>query len=94
LKGLIETAPLMLFMKGSPDAPKCGFSSKVVDRLKKNGLSFSSFDILTDENVRSGLKDYSNWPTFPQLYHKGKLVGGCDIVCEMDENGGLSSLKE
>jgi len=94
LKGLIETANLMLFMKGNPEAPKCGFSSRVVERLNKNGLKFSSFDILTDESVRSGLKEYSNWPTFPQLYHKGKLVGGCDIVCEMDDSGQLSSLKE
>jgi len=93
LKSLIETGDLMLFMKGTPDAPKCGFSKKVVERLRKNNLKFESFDILTDESVRQGLKEYSNWPTFPQLYHKTKLIGGCDIILEMDDKGELSALR-
>ena len=81
----------MLFMKGTPDVPRCGFSSKVVDALKKEGISFGSFDILSDEEVRQGLKTYSNWPTFPQLYYKGELIGGSDIILELYNNGELKS---
>ncbi|XP_028799301.1 monothiol glutaredoxin-S17 [Neltuma alba] len=95
LKKLIASSPVMLFMKGTPDAPRCGFSSKVVDALRAEGVSFGSFDILTDEEVRQGLKVFSNWPTFPQLYYKGELIGGCDIVMELRNNGELkSSLSE
>jgi len=86
---LINHAPVMLFMKGSPEAPQCGFSSKIVDILKKNDVEFKSFNILADEEVRQGLKTYSNWPTFPQLYAKGKLIGGLDIVKELAEDGEL-----
>ncbi|KAK6149906.1 hypothetical protein DH2020_017431 [Rehmannia glutinosa] len=89
LKQLINSSPVMLFMKGTPDNPKCGFSSKVVNALKEEGLEFGSFDILTDDEVRQGLKTFSNWPTFPQLYYKGELMGGCDIVLEMRNNGEL-----
>ena len=91
LKSLISSYPTMLFLKGTPDAPRCGFSSKVVDALKKEGISFGSFDILSDEEVRQGLKTYSNWPTFPQLYYKGELIGGCDIILELYNNGELKS---
>ncbi|KAK3156841.1 hypothetical protein QOZ80_2AG0112660 [Eleusine coracana subsp. coracana] len=91
LKALISSAPVMLFMKGTPDAPRCGFSSKVVNALKKEGVSFGSFDILSDEEVRQGLKTYSNWPTFPQLYYKSELIGGCDIILELEKNGELKS---
>lgn len=91
LKKLIASSPVMLFMKGTPDAPRCGFSSKVVDALRAEGVSFGSFDILTDEEVRQGLKVFSNWPTFPQLYYKGELIGGCDIVMELRDNGELKS---
>lgn len=91
LKSLVSSAPVMLFMKGTPDAPRCGFSSKVVNALKKEGVSFGSFDILSDEEVRQGLKTYSNWPTFPQLYYKSELIGGCDIVLEMEKSGELKS---
>ena len=73
----------MLFMKGSPETPKCGFSRSIVELLRKGGVAFSSFDILTDEEVRAGLKTFSDWPTYPQLYVKGKLVGGLDILREM-----------
>ena len=73
----------MLFMKGSPETPKCGFSRSTVELLRKGGVAFSSFDILTDEEVRAGLKTFSDWPTYPQLYVKGKLVGGLDILREM-----------
>lgn len=91
LKNLINSSPLMLFMKGTPDSPKCGFSSKVVNALKEEGLEFGSFDILTDEEVRQGVKEYSNWPTYPQLYYKGELIGGCDIVMELRDNGELKT---
>lgn len=91
LKALISSSPVMLFMKGNPDAPLCGFSSKVVNALRGAGVSFGSFDILSDEEVRQGLKTYSNWPTFPQLYYKSELVGGCDIVLEMEKSGELKS---
>ncbi|CAM0956589.1 unnamed protein product [Alopecurus aequalis] len=91
LKALISSSPVMLFMKGNPDAPRCGFSSKVVNALKRAGISFGSFDILSDEEVRQGLKTYSNWPTFPQLYYKSELMGGCDIVLEMEKSGELTS---
>ncbi|CAK9321025.1 unnamed protein product [Citrullus colocynthis] len=91
LKKLTSSSPVMLFMKGTPDAPRCGFSSKVVNALKEEGIDFGSFDILTDDEVRQGLKVYSNWPTFPQLYYKGELIGGCDIVLELKNNGELKA---
>ncbi|WOK98907.1 monothiol glutaredoxin-S11 [Canna indica] len=89
LKNLVISSLVMLFMKGTPDAPRCGFSSKVVDVLQKEGISFGYFDILTDEEVRQGLKTFSNWPTYPQLYCKGELIGGCDIVLELHSEGKL-----
>ncbi|KAJ4832402.1 Monothiol glutaredoxin-S17 [Turnera subulata] len=91
LRSLINSSQVMLFMKGTPDAPRCGFSSKVVKCLKDCGIRFGSFDILSDEEVRQGLKAFSNWPTFPQLYYKGELIGGCDIVLELYENKELES---
>lgn len=91
LKNLISSSPTMLFMKGMPDAPRCGFSSKVVNALREDGVKFGYFDILTDDEVRQGLKTFSNWPTFPQLYHKGELIGGCDIVLELHNSGELKS---
>ncbi|KAF5474396.1 hypothetical protein F2P56_006298 [Juglans regia] len=91
LRKLISSSPVMLFMKGTPDAPRCGFSSKVINALREEGLTFGTFDILTDEEVRQGLKVLSNWPTFPQLYYKGELIGGCDIVMELRDNGELKS---
>jgi Grx4 family monothiol glutaredoxin len=89
LKELINTAPVMLFMKGSPTEPRCGFSRKIVDILNTNNIEFSSFDILTDQEVRESLKTYSDWPTYPQLYVKSELIGGLDIVKEMAEGGDL-----
>ncbi|KAL8235597.1 hypothetical protein R6Q59_016678 [Mikania micrantha] len=91
LKKLVSSTPVMLFMKGTPDAPRCGFSSKVVNALNEEGVKFGSFDILSDEDVRQGLKTYSNWPTFPQLYYKGELIGGCDIILELKSNGELAA---
>lgn len=89
LERLVNYAPVMLFMKGTPDAPRCGFSRQMVELLRSVGAKFSSFDILTDESVRQGLKEYSNWPTYPQLYVKGKLIGGLDIARELHEQGEL-----
>ncbi|KAB2029528.1 hypothetical protein E1A91_D05G176000v1 [Gossypium mustelinum] len=73
----------MLFMKGNPDAPRCGFSSKVVNDLREAGVSFGWLDILTDDEVSQGLEVISNWLTIPQPYYKGELVGGCDIILEL-----------
>eukprot|EP00466_Bigelowiella_natans_P016114 jgi/Bigna1/74833/fgenesh1_pg.31_\ len=89
LKGLINKATIMLFMKGEPGAEKCGFSRKIVEILKETGVGYSTFDILTDQEVRQGLKKFSNWPTYPQLYVKGTLVGGLDVVTELKEDGEL-----
>ncbi|CAK9298197.1 unnamed protein product [Gordionus sp. m RMFG-2023] len=92
LKNLINKNKFMLFMKGSPDHPQCGFSKQIVSLLNKNGIEFEHFDILQDPEVRDGLKIFSNWPTYPQLYINGELVGGLDIVKEMDENGELKTM--
>lgn len=83
LKALIHQAPVMLFMKGQPTAPRCGFSRQMVEILNNHEVTFESFDILTDEEVRQGLKTYSDWPTYPQLYVHGNLAGGLDIVKEI-----------
>ena len=89
IEGLIQQNRVMLFMKGTRQFPACGFSNTVVQILKKEGASFETFNILADGDVRQGLKEYSNWPTYPQLYVGGKFVGGCDIVTEMYESGEL-----
>ncbi|XP_059586002.1 glutaredoxin-3 [Alligator mississippiensis] len=89
LKGLINKAPVMLFMKGNKQVAKCGFSKQIIEILNGTGVDFETFDILEDEEVRQGLKTYSKWPTYPQLYVKGELVGGLDIVKELKENGEL-----
>jgi len=89
LKKLINAEPVMVFMKGSPDAPRCGFSHKLVQLLEDRGIKFGSFDILSDEMVRQELKRFSNWPTYPQIYANGELLGGLDIIMEMDQNGEL-----
>ncbi|XP_065285902.1 glutaredoxin 3 [Dermacentor albipictus] len=91
LQKLINKAPVMVFMKGSPDAPRCGFSRTLMEMFKKHKVTFDSFDILTDEDVRQGLKQYSNWPTYPQVYVKGTLIGGLDIIKELEESGELAA---
>jgi len=88
LDGLIRSSEVMLFMKGVPTAPRCGFSRQIVEMLQEENIPFGSFDILTDETVRQGLKKHSDWPTYPQLYVNGELVGGLDILNEMKEDGG------
>ncbi len=90
LDGLVGKERVMLFMKGSPDAPKCGFSQKAVQALRESGChDFGYFDILEDQEVRQGLKEKSKWPTYPQLYVNGELLGGCDIILEMHQDGSL-----
>ena len=90
LRALVSQSPIMLFIKGSPERPVCGFSRQIVDLLAKAGVKeYGHFDILQDEEVRQGLKAFSNWPTFPQLYAEGQLVGGVDIVRELSEEGSL-----
>jgi len=83
---------VMLFMKGNPSMPQCGFSAAVVGILKEVGVPFGSFNILADQEMREGLKEYSSWPTFPQLYLDGKLIGGCDIVRDLHARGELTKL--
>jgi len=91
MKKLINSAPVMVFMKGDPDTPKCGFSRQLMGILQDTKLPFNTFDILTDEDVRQGLKKFSNWPTYPQVYVKGELIGGLDIIKELVEAGDLEN---
>ncbi|EKG21804.1 hypothetical protein MPH_00723 [Macrophomina phaseolina MS6] len=86
LDGLVKAAPVMLFMKGTPSAPQCGFSRQTVSLLREKGIRYGFFNILADDEVRQGLKEYADWPTFPQLWVGGELVGGLDIVREEFEN--------
>ena len=88
----INENEICLFMKGNPDMPQCGFSMAVVNILKIMNVNYSSVDVLQDENIRNGIKEFSDWPTIPQLYIKGKFVGGCDIVKEMFANKELHKL--
>ena len=83
---------VLLYMKGTPDFPQCGFSGQTVAALKAVGKPFAFVNILEDQEIREGLKAYSNWPTFPQLYVNGELVGGCDIVVEMYHSGELQTM--
>lgn len=89
IKNLLKKHPVLLFMKGSPEAPQCGFSARVVQILNFLNIKFHYFDILTDESIRSGIKAYAKWPTIPQLYINQVFIGGCDIVQEQFENGEL-----
>ena len=88
----INSAPVTLFMKGSPSFPQCGFSAAVVQALMLSGVEFKGVDVLQDAEIRDGIKQFSDWPTIPQLYVKGEFVGGCDIVREMYESGELQQV--
>ena len=88
----VEDNQVVLFMKGSPVFPQCGFSAAVVQVLSHLGVKFKGIDVLQDPGLRQGVKEFSNWPTIPQLYVKGEFVGGCDIVREMYESGELAEL--
>ena len=92
IQSLLKEHPVMLFMKGNPNQPQCGFSARVIQILNSLQASFHSFDVLSDENIRSGIKEYAQWPTIPQLYVKGEFLGGCDIIQEQFESGELEKL--
>ena len=94
IKKLIDTNDVCLFMKGVPDAPQCGFSMTVSNILKHLNVNFKGVNVLDDQNLRQGIKEFSDWPTIPQLYIKGEFIGGCDIVKELFENGELKQLLE
>ena len=85
---------VVLYMKGNPTFPQCGFSSTVVQILKHLGVDFKSYDVLQDDKLREGIKEFSNWPTIPQLYIKGEFIGGCDIIREMFDKGELNKVFE
>lgn len=92
IKREIGDNDVVLFMKGTPVFPQCGFSAAVVEVLSRLGVQFKGIDVLVNPGIRQGIKDFSNWPTIPQLYVKGELVGGCDIVREMYQSGELQTL--
>lgn len=92
IKSIIGSDNVVLFMKGNANFPQCGFSANSIAILKSVGKKFTTFDILQDMDIRQGLKDFSNWPTFPQLYIKGQLVGGNDILTEMYQEGELQEM--
>ncbi|QCE32262.1 Grx4 family monothiol glutaredoxin [Acetobacteraceae bacterium] len=94
IEKFITENPVMLFMKGNKNFPQCGFSSRVVQILLRLGVDFETCNVLEDDAIRQGIKDFSNWPTIPQLYIKGEFVGGCDILTEMYQNGELKTLLE
>jgi monothiol glutaredoxin len=92
IKAQIEDNPILLYMKGSPQAPQCGFSAQTVQCMVACGQRFAYVDILSNPEIRATLPGYANWPTFPQLWVAGELVGGCDIITEMFESGELQTL--
>jgi len=92
ISNLIEENPVLLFMKGTPEAPQCGFSNRVIQVLNSWDVPFESINVLSDENIRQEIKDFSNWPTIPQLYINREFVGGCDIVEELSTNGELADV--
>jgi monothiol glutaredoxin len=92
IKSKLSSAPVVLFMKGTPDFPQCGFSAQAVAALRACGADFAAVNIFEDPELREGLKRYSNWPTYPQLYLNGELLGGCDITLEMFRSGELKKV--
>ena len=94
IKNLIDTNEVCLFMKGTPESPQCGFSMSVSNVLKHLKVNFKGVNVLEDENLRQGIKEFSDWPTIPQLYIKSEFIGGCDIVKEMFEKGELKTKLE
>ena len=89
IKDQVTSNPILLYMKGSPDAPQCGFSAQVVQVMMACGERFAYIDILSNPEIRANLPQFSDWPTFPQLFVEGELIGGCDIIVEMYESGEL-----
>ena len=95
IEKLLQTHPVFLFMKGTPEQPQCGFSARVVQILNFLKVKYQTFDVLTDNSIREGIKEYGNWPTIPQLYVNKELLGGCDIIQEQFQTGELEkSLKD
>lgn len=94
IENLIQKNKIMVFMKGSKLMPQCGFSNAVVQILNTLGVPYETYDILSDEAVRQGIKEYSNWPTIPQVYVNGEFIGGCDITIEMYQNNELQQMLE
>ena len=94
IKNEVTGTPVVLYMKGTPVFPQCGFSAAVVQILSELGVKFKGVDVLTDPEIRQGIKEFSSWPTIPQLYVKGEFVGGCDIIREMAATGELKQLLE
>lgn len=92
IKEQIENNPILIYMKGSPNQPQCGFSARTVQALMACGERFAYVDVLSNPDIRANLPKYANWPTFPQLWVNGELIGGCDIVVEMSESGELQTL--
>ena len=92
IKSQLSSHPVLLYMKGTPDFPQCGFSATAVKALNAVGAKFDTVNIFEDPELREALKQYSNWPTYPQLYVKGELVGGCDIIVEMYKSGELQKV--
>lgn len=92
IRSQIDQNKIILYMKGNKEMPQCGFSARVVQMINSHGVPFETVDVLMDPEIRQGIKEFSNWPTIPQLYIKGKFIGGCDICVEMDERGELKPL--
>ena len=92
IQDMVNSSKVFLFMKGVPEMPQCGFSARVAGILNHLNVDFKSFDVLSDEDIRQGIKEFSNWPTIPQLYVNGKFIGGSDIVAQMQESGELQKL--
>jgi len=88
----VKTNKVFLYMKGTPEAPMCGFSGQAVGLLKSYGVNFKAFNVFEDESIRQGIKEYADWPTIPQLYVNGEFIGGCDIMMEMHQNGELKNI--
>ncbi|XP_004928317.1 uncharacterized protein LOC114240873 [Bombyx mandarina] len=89
IEKIVKNNKVVVFMKGVPDAPRCGFSNAVVQIMRMHAVPYESHDVLSDENLRQGIKDYSNWPTIPQVFINGEFVGGCDIMLQMHQSGEL-----
>ena len=92
IEQLLQSEPVLLFMKGTPDFPQCGFSGQAVQIMEACSANFQGFNIFEDAELREALKEYSNWPTYPQLYIKGELIGGCDIMIDLYKKGELAQM--